>query len=247
VGGDEVPSNADRVDLDRLQQVFEGFSLTGSEARTLVALLRLGSAPLNQLCHTTGISRSNLYPVLDSLQARGLGHRLPGRYAVWTTSGAEAVLAVLEAADAARAEEARKAAQRRLEEARTRLAELPTPVEETPSVISLTDGGRLAVAYLEAMNWVDNEILVFNRGPYPGDIEPDEAVLGALARGVKARALWQSAELEDPDGVRRVADDYARAGVDQRVVAAGVSGRARQKAEPVVAAERRKFVVGVAP
>lgn len=195
----------------------EHLSLTGSEARTIVALLRLGTATLSQLSQTTGISRSNLYPVLDSLHERGLARRHPGRYAVWSSAPPAEVLAVLEADEAARLAAAGDALQRRLQEARDVLAELPAPAQRAASAITVVDVARSIVIYGEAIGTVESEVLVLNRGPYAGDVEPSEDVLEALERGVRARAIYQSFELEDPK-LRHCADVYGSAGVDQRVV-----------------------------
>jgi len=226
---------ADPVKAERLQMLLEALSLTGSEARTLLALLRFGSATMSQLSQATGIGRSNLYPVLESLQARSVAQRLSGRYAVWHSPGPAEVLAILEVAEAAeaaraaaareafqRAEEARAATarelfQQRLAEARTELTQLSGTSNETAEVIVIGDDARLAVLYQEAMATVEGEILVFNRGPYPGEVEPSPQVMESVARGVRARALYQSAELDDA-ALRHCADVYARAGVEQRVV-----------------------------
>jgi len=205
------------AEIERFQRLLEGLSLNGSEARTVLALMRLGSATMSQLAQATGISRPNLYPVLDSLQARGVAERLAGRYAVWQSSGPAEVLAALEAAEEARAAASRESFQRRLEEAKAGLAELPTTPEQTKAVISLDDDARMAVFYEEALATVEGEILVLNRGPYAGDVEPFDEVLDSLARGVRARAMYQAHELNDP-ALRHCADVYAAAGVEQRVI-----------------------------
>jgi len=211
----------------------EALSFTGYEARILVALLRLGSATIRQLSEATGIGRTNLYPVLDSLQTRRLAQRLPGRYSLWACPAPAEVLAVLEEEEEARAaaaqeafrhaEEARTAVaresfRRRLEEAKADLDQLPLGAEQTAAVITVNDDARVGAAYLEAVASVEGEILVFNKGPYPGDMtEPAPEVLDCLARGVRARAMWQSFELDDP-GIRSVVEGFAEAGVDQRLV-----------------------------
>ncbi|HSH62421.1 MAG TPA: helix-turn-helix domain-containing protein [Acidimicrobiales bacterium] len=214
-GGVDPAASADGADRELLRQLLEGLSLSGSEARTMEVLLRLGTATLNQLAQGSGISRSNLYPVLDSLAARGIAQRLSGRYALWSTPGRAVVLATLEQAEEARAAATRASFQRRLEEAKSVLARLPVTAERATSLITVVDGGRAALIYTEAMATVDSRILVFNKGPYVGDLKPSKDVLGALARGVPARALYQSDEIED---LRHCAEAYERAGVDQRVV-----------------------------
>jgi len=214
--GDRLDAGGDRS--TRLQQLLlEASSLTGSEARVIVAILDLGTATLKQLAEATGIDRSNIYPVLDSLAARGLCERLPGRNAVWECPEPKEVLARLQRGEEVSWQAALEVAARKFEEAGALLAESPSDIEEP--AIELVDITRSGVTYLEAMESVEAEVLVLNRGPYGGDVEPSQTVLDALARGVKARALWVSAELDGADPqVRLCADVYAHAGVDQRVV-----------------------------
>jgi len=215
--GDYPLAGGGGLDFGRLEHTFESLWLTGMEARTMVALLRLGAAMVAQLSHLTGISRSNLYPVLDSLGANGLCQRVPGRTAVWVSPEPHEVFAILQAGVEARRESARRSAVHHLGEAQALLAALPeTKRNEAP--ITLVDDARLGLLYNEAMASVDTEILVLNRGPYAGELEADSAVLAALARGVKARALYVSGELDTIEGLKQGADVYAREGVELRVI-----------------------------
>jgi len=181
------------------------------------ALLRLRTATLKQLLAATDVSRSNMYPILDSLSAKGLCRRLPGHYAVWECPEPQVVVAKLRAAEEARLHTALEKAERGFDEVGAMLATFPSGAEDWP--VALVDDVRLGMLYEEALPSVDSEVLVLNLGPYPGESEPNPPVLDALARGVRARAIWQSDELAAPDGeVRRLADAYAAAGVEQRVV-----------------------------
>ncbi|MEJ7764650.1 MAG: helix-turn-helix domain-containing protein, partial [Acidimicrobiales bacterium] len=155
-GGVDPAAPVGGVDGERLRQILEGLSLSGTEARTMEVLLRLGTATLNQLSQGSGISRSNLYPVLESLQARGITERLSGRYAVWVTPGPAEVLAVLEQAEEARAAATRASFQGRLEEAKSVLARLPVAGERATSLVTVVEGARAAVIYTEAMATVDS-------------------------------------------------------------------------------------------
>ncbi|MEJ7764244.1 MAG: helix-turn-helix domain-containing protein [Acidimicrobiales bacterium] len=202
-----------------LQEVLiQAANLSGSEARVLAALLGLRTATLKQLSEAADFaSRSNLYPILESLSAKGLCQRLPGKYAIWQCPEPEEVLGRLQRAEEARLDAAREAAGRGFDKARRMLAG-PSAATEDPPII-LDDDARSATRYQEAMESVEGELLVLNRGPYPGDLVADPGVLEALARGVKARALYISAELDAPDGQLRVsAETYAEAGVETRVV-----------------------------
>jgi len=202
----------------RLQQLLvQAANLTGAEARVAAALLGLRTATLKQLSETTDMSRSHLYPLLDSLSVKGVCQRLPGKQALWECPEPKEVLARLRSAQDARLQATAEATARGFEEAEAMLAAPASGTEDPP--IRLVDITRTGVTYLDAMASVDYEILVLNRGPYPGEVEPSPPVLEALARGVKARALYVSDELDAPDGqLRRCADAYAAAGAELRVV-----------------------------
>jgi len=197
----------------------EETSLTGNEAKAMVALLRFRTASLRQLSEATGIRRSNMHSVVDSLSGKGLCRRIGGRFSVWECSDPVEVLARLRALEKARLEEAGQRLERTFENAAALLADFSSSADESAAPITVVDDARAAAMYAEAMASVDAEILVLNRGPYAGDLELEPDVLEALARGVKARALYLSAELDGPDGqLRRCADAYAEAGVEMRVV-----------------------------
>jgi len=191
-------------------------NLTGSEARVLGALLLLRTGTLKQLSEAAGINRSNIYPMLDSLSGKGLCERLPGKYAVWQCREPREALARLRRAEEARLQETLETIGRGFEEAE-RMLDGPVP-GAVGAPIELVDDAQVAVVYLEALASVEGEVLVLNRGPYPGEVEPSPPVLEALARGVRARALYVSSELDAPDGsLRSCADAYAEAGVELRV------------------------------
>jgi len=204
--------------IGRLQQLLvEAGNLTGAEARVLVVLLGLRTGSLKQLSEATGTSRSNIYPLLESLSAKGLCRRRPGKHALWECPEPKEVVARLRGAEEARLHAGLEAAAQGFDEAEAIVADPFSGNEDPP--ITLEDDARLGALYLDAMASVEAEVLVLNRGPYPGDLAPNPSVLEALARGVKARALYVSAELDAPDGqLRQCADAYAEAGVEQRVV-----------------------------
>lgn len=219
-GADGYPDQRDgRSGLGRTERLQEllvrGGNLTGSEARVMVALLGLRTGSLKQLSEATEISRSNIYPVLESVSAKGLCRRLPGKHAVWECPEPKEVFARLRQAEHARLQAVLHTAGRSLEEAEALVAD-PSSADEPP--FKLVDDARLGVIYIEAMASVAGEVLVLNRGPYPGDTNADPVVLDALARGVRARALYVAAELEADEQLRQSAEIYAKAGVEERLV-----------------------------
>lgn len=209
--GEDAPGAA-----ETLRAILERFSLPSSEAKTLVALVRLGSGTPAQLCPLTGISRPNLYPVLESLAHRGFIHKMPGRNAVWAAPEREELLARLQRDEAQRA----KAALADLSTAREALATMPAGFERAAQIFRVSDEATGGVLYLEALGSVQDEILVWNRGPYPGDIGVPDELVAAMARGVKARALWEADEFNGADAMQLLAAfaQCQELGVDQRVV-----------------------------
>ncbi len=120
-----------------------------------MALLGLGTATLSQLSQTTGISRSNLYPVLDSLQGGVLLDAIQAGTPYRPARPPAEVLAVLEADESARLAAAGHALQHRLQEARDVLAELPAPAQRAASAITVVDvvvprGKRVTVTQVAA-------------------------------------------------------------------------------------------------
>jgi len=172
-------------------------SLVGSEAKTLSALLRLRTATLKQLSENTRISQSNICSVLDSLALKGLCRRLPGRYAIWECAQPEEVFSRLSAAEDERINAARELAQRSLAEAKTLFeAGRESDAEGPDTGAVIVDAPQLGVLFEETFASVDS-VLVLNRGPYIGDLDPGAQgpVMKALARGLKAKALYQHDEL----------------------------------------------------
>lgn len=218
----QLRSPQDTSAIDELSQCFEGFALTGNEARVLAALVYLQMATPTQLAQATGINRPNLYPLLESLREKGLAEQLDGSRSTWVAPAPEEALERLEAAEEQRLDKAREALRQRTARTKQLLTAGPARIRGGRPALSLVEEARCALIYEEAMGWVREEILVFNRGPYPGELEVDPLVLAALARGVRARAIWQEFEMkgQDSEPVRRMAEVYARAGADSRVIPA---------------------------
>jgi len=175
------------------QLLVQAGNLTGPEATVMVALLELRTATLKQLSEATHIARADIRSLLDQLYAKGLCQRLSGMQAVWECPEPKEILGRLRRAEEARLQAALETAARSFDQAEAQL----TASGETDPPISFVDDARLGVFYVEAMESVDSEVLVLNRGPYPGEVEPDPAVLDALARGVRARAEVSLGPLAD--------------------------------------------------
>lgn len=205
--------------FERLQQLLAGFSLSVNEARILTGMIRLGWATPTQLSKLTGVNRPNVYPLLDSLASKKLVERHPGATATWVSAAPEEVVARLEAAEAERLDDAQRALQHRTSETRGLVATLFKGAGAGSPAVSIVEEVQAGIMYEEAVVSVRDEILVFNRGPYIGEIAVSPKVLDALGRGVQARAIYQLAELGGADGnpLSRSADAYVSAGVLARV------------------------------
>ncbi len=85
---------------DSLRRELQELGLRPYEARVLLALLQAGSANSAQLAELSGVPRTSTYQVMEALTDHGLAERVPTHGpAVWTCSGWEAVVDVLDAAE----------------------------------------------------------------------------------------------------------------------------------------------------
>ena len=178
VGGDAVP--------EALAREFQELGLTTNEAKVLVGLLRLGQANTVQLAKVSGITRTTIYQVLESLALRHLAERLPGSSpAVWATPGRAEVLARLEAGEEAAAAE-------RLAAYRQRTARLSEVLADSfpenegaalPYVHLIHGAAQVKRTYDRMLDQAESELLMFTRPPYSYTVgEPQPAVMALLER-----------------------------------------------------------------
>lgn len=205
--------------LARLQPVFEELGLNGYQARVLLALLQVGSATAVQLARLSGVPRTSVYPVLNELEAKRLISQVAGKSTSWVSPGEEVVLDRLYAEHKARFSNLED----RIEGARQMLAELafPTATAAMPYVHVIHSAPQSRLAFEQALSATTSELLMFTRPPWSWPKgSGNETVLGTLARGVKARALYQASDLADPHGAsaRAELDAYHSAGTSGRVL-----------------------------
>ena len=203
---------------DMLRREFqEVFGLSLYEARVLLALLQLGSANSSQIARVAQMPRTNTYPVMETLEERGLVQRLPGDGVIgWTTPGIDAVIDRLDAA----VEDAREAESRRhrtrADHLRTSLASAfpAIPLETLSDVQVIRGSARVKKLYEQMLSRAQTDLQMFTRPPYAmpnGYVNP--TVMDMLARGIHARVLYESG-LDDHDEFAV----YHAAGVLARVV-----------------------------
>lgn len=205
---------------ESLLHEFEQLDLSPYEARVLLALLRLGSANTAHLARHSGVPRTSTYQVLEELNRKGLAQRMSVEGpAVWASPGREEVFDRLDAAQ-----------EERLRQHRARTANLRDVLARTfpeapeaagPYCHVIQGASQVSTMYERLLAEVQEELLVFNRPPYsfPRD-QVNDAVLDALRRGVRARALYQEPQWNDPEAeaFRRAMARYHAAGVEGRLV-----------------------------
>jgi sugar-specific transcriptional regulator TrmB len=183
--------------IEALRREFEELGLSSYEARIVVALLRLGAAAPSQLARAAEVPRTSTYQILEELRNKGLAERVPGAGpAVWSSRGADEVLARLSAAQEELLREHRARAERVREMVTRVFPEAPTPA--LPFVQVIHEPARVQPLYEEMLTEAQSELLVFNRPPYSWTLgEPNQIVLDAAAR-VSTRVLYQASEVGDP-------------------------------------------------
>lgn len=205
--------NGGRVSGEALA-ILEELGLSEKEARVLAALVTRGSASAAHLAQEAEMYRTNVYPVLEALETRGLAGRFPGRAGAWSSTGRDQVIERLYAAQEER--------HGRLQASKEKLrAALTSPQEPDAAALPLvelvhgpTETGRVYDTMLRSAR---SEVLVFNRPPYGVSLdEPSDAVVSMLARGVKTRVIYRSGEVDD-EAFRDETSVYLQAGIEARV------------------------------
>ncbi|MBV8527402.1 MAG: hypothetical protein JOZ75_03715 [Candidatus Dormibacteraeota bacterium] len=204
---------------DELARFLGDFRLTAREAKVLIALVQLGSATVSQLSRFVGIERANIYRVLEALGIRGLAIQATGPDRTWNSPGRDEIVEILMAEEDAR----HRAMRTEAEYARQILATLApeAPQAALPYVQLLSRASEVGRLYDRLLDEAEAEILVCNKAPYGGGpmkIRP--AVMSALMRGVAARALYESYELDaaEAEALRQTRLVYHEVGVEGRVV-----------------------------
>jgi HTH-type transcriptional regulator, sugar sensing transcriptional regulator len=219
-----VPVQTAATSPDALAREFEELGLNPSEARVTFALLQLGSAKAAGLSRAASVPRTSIYQIIEALRDKGLVVRVPGPGpALFASPGRDKVIDRLHTALQAAQEERIKQHRIRSERLREMLADTvpESPPEPVPYIELLTCDAQVREAHERLLQEAIEEVLVFNRPPYSTMPRSTHATaMAMLARGVSMRVLYQSAQVEDPEGhaFREALEAYRQAGVDGRVV-----------------------------
>jgi sugar-specific transcriptional regulator TrmB len=199
---------------------FEELGLNGSEARVLLALLRLGSGSSTQVARLSQMPRTAVYPVLEELSIQGLVVRVAGETpAVWATPGRDKVLDRLREVH----EENFRVLQDKVEQARLALAQvLPeTPSVALPFVHVIHGASEARRVHERLLAEAESEVLVCSRRPYPwSSRELRQIVASVTDRRLSVRLLYEAATMESPGALafRLASEACGELAVQARVV-----------------------------
>lgn len=198
--------------------------LSRYEANAYVGLLGRQSFSAPQLATRTGIPRQRIYDVLQTLAAKGLAHERVGARRTFVAVPPELALPALLA-------ERRAAAERELAEAQaltTTLIAATQPLysagsdEDNPLdyIDVLLDPRQIGARALALAHEAEQEILVCFKRPLVSTFDENIAEVGQpLRRGVRYRALYETAALEDQE-LRPMLAAFRELGQEMRFVPA---------------------------
>lgn len=208
---------------DRLQSELEELGLGPYEARILLALMRVGQGTVADLYPVASIPRTSAYPALQMLSDKGLAVRKPGPgMAVWTAPPPDIVFERLQAAlERANAERMSRHVARSARVRELIADTLPADNRVSLPYVHLLHGpSEMKTAYERLLIGATSHFVMFTRPPYAWSMpDPNPIVLATLARGVRARVLYQAAEWNDPNAAdfRAEMEEYHRAGTEARL------------------------------
>lgn len=206
---------------EELDQAFEALRLTPYQARSMVGLLRLGSANCLELARVSGIPRTSTYEVLEELEGRGLAFRLPGPGpAVWASAGHRDVLDRLIALEQERLVQL-KGRSDRVREMLDEVLPVDGAVSGLPFVRLIHDSGEVQSYFGQLLEQTQEELLVFSRPPYGETLGLGPVLretVGRVATRVLSQAVgfgdagfeawaWEAAAWQDAGAAGRLVDD----------------------------------------
>ena len=220
-GGKGRPSDRTRLSaaLTGIGGLLGELGLNMNECRVLLCLLQRGPSRPGDLARQCEIGRTNIYPLLEILQSKGLADQLPGPSGHWTAIARDEVIDRLYATQEERFRALRHAADR----ARAELVKLvPADISPGTSCTQRIDApSQVKVVVNQLLGRAELEVLIFDCPPYawsPGT--PNPAGLEAMDRGVQFRELCLTSQLSDPEAEasRNERDAYIQRGMQVRVV-----------------------------
>ena len=211
------------IHLQELAVEFEEFGLGGQEAAVVLALLQLGTANTAELAKSSGITRTNVYRVLEWLAARGLAIRVAAEgAALWTSPGRNGILDIIYAEHEERLREIALRAARLRERLAVTFPDSPGN-RPLPQIHLMHKASETQRTYKRLLEESSTEVLAFVRQPFAwtdwARLEIPSPYLGPLGRGVTVKTLYEKAAVDDPaaSALRTELESCARAGEQLRI------------------------------
>ena len=161
---------------------FERFGFTSTEGKVYIALLRLSPATGYAVAREAGLARANTYGALETMAARGIVSRLPGRPARFVAEPPEALVGRLG-----------RESERHLEQLAQHLAAVERRPDgaAAPLVAPLADRSAVLDRCLACVRSAREELLAVV-GPWAKELYP------ALERAARPRAAVKVLSLGSP-------------------------------------------------
>jgi len=210
--------------LETWNRQLQDLGLTPGEAQIYTALIRNGALGASAIASVTGIARSSVYPMLNSLVEKGLletGASYGSRFVVVPPEQALPSLVAREREALRRQQQlAAETVEQRDRLARDlgdRLSSIAEPVETTPDeLIQVIRSPRGVAERVERLqNEAKRSIEVFIKAPFflpPGNPAEEKT----LRRGLRVRAVYERAALDVAD-VKPYLESWIARGEEARV------------------------------
>ena len=206
--------------LDQLTNL----GLSRYEATAYLGLLKRSSFSAAELATHTGVPRQRIYDVLQSLSTKGLAHERVGQRRTFVAVAPEQALATLMRSRRESMEQELYAA----EALAATLAHTIQPLyaagsdEDNPLhyIDVITDTRQIGARAVELAYSAEHEILVCFKRPLLSSLEENlEEVREPLQRGVRYRAVYEQALLNDPE-MAPLIEEFVTLGQVARTVSA---------------------------
>jgi HTH-type transcriptional regulator, sugar sensing transcriptional regulator len=203
------------------QAKLESLGLTAGEAQVYLALLRSGGTlGATALATATGLPRTGVYPLLNSLVQKGIVEAEAGYGSRFTAIHPTQALPALVSREREKQQEQllhRERMAADLVEELDAVAE-PNPVSgDSAEVIQVLRDPRVITARFERLqNETERQIEVCVKAPFFMGPVANTAQENALRRGVRARALYERAVLDAPE-VRPYLEGWVAKGEQARI------------------------------
>jgi len=183
--------------------------LAGNEAAVLLALFKMGAGTAAEIAEAAGIVRTNAYRVIESLEHRGLIHRVPSvGVAKWASVGPTEIVERLEGDY-----------RRRAKDLSAKLSQWESPQHPgtLPDVRVIHDPVQAGATFEKLVSGAQRELLMFTRPPYSTTPRPTPEMLDLLARGAEVRVIYEADDVVELQASGAL-DAYHDAGVQGRVL-----------------------------